>query len=170
VTADLGHLDGVVRPARPDDTDRVAAVWEQGWQEVHPGEVPAALVAARTTASFRRRAGDRVPDTLVVEVGGVVVGFVMTDADEVDQVYVAPVGRGSGAAIALLAAAEERIRSAGHSAAWLAVVRGNARARAFYERQGWADQGEFTHDAPGPAGPISVTAHRYVKHLGAPAD
>ena len=35
-----------VRPARPDDADRVAAIWEQGWQEVHPGEVPAALVEA----------------------------------------------------------------------------------------------------------------------------
>ena len=58
-----------------------------------------------------------------------------------------------------------RIRDAGHASAWLAVVGGNARARAFYERQGWVDEGQFTHDAPGPEGPIPVTAHRYVKTL-----
>ena len=45
------------------------------------------------------------------------------------------------------------------------VAAGNARARAFYERQGWVDEGPFTHDAPGPEGPIPVTAHRYVKTL-----
>ncbi len=155
-----------VRPARPDDADRVAAIWEHGWQEVHPGEVPAALVEARTSASFRSRAGDRVTDTLVAVVAGAVVGFAMTERDEVDQVYVAPAGRGAGVAAALLTAAEDRIRSAGHTSAWLAVVGGNARARAFYARQGWRDGGEFTHDAPGPHGPISVTAHRYVKDLG----
>ena len=160
----------VVRPATADDADRVAAIWEEGWREVHPGEVPAALVEARTSASFRRRAADRVADTLVAAVDGSVVGFVMTERDEVDQVYVAPAGRGTGAATALLSAAEERIRSAGHRAAWLAVVGGNARARAFYGRQGWVDEGEFTHDAPGPDGPISVTAHRYVKDLAAAED
>ena len=96
---------------------------------------------------------------------GEVVGFAMTEDDEVDQVYVAPSGRGSGAATALLGEAERRIRDAGHASAWLAVVGGNARARAFYERQGWIDEGPFTHDAPGPEGPIPVTAHRYVKAL-----
>ena len=155
----------VVRPARAEDGDRVAAIWEQGWREVHPGAVPAALVEARTSASFRQRAADRVADTLVAEAAGAVVGFVMTEHDEVDQVYVAPAGRGTGTAAALLAAAEERIRATGHHAAWLAVVGGNARARAFYGRQGWVDEGEFTHDAPGPDGPIAVTAHRYVKRL-----
>jgi ribosomal protein S18 acetylase RimI-like enzyme len=165
VTGEPVHPGVVVRAARPDDAGRVAAIWEQGWREVHPGEVPAALVEARTPASFHRRAADRMADTQVAVVVGAVVGFVMTEGDEVDQVYVAPDGRGTGAASALLAAAEERIRRAAHPSAWLAVVGGNARARAFYRRQGWVDEGEFTHDAPGPDGPISVTAHRYVKEL-----
>jgi GNAT superfamily N-acetyltransferase len=162
--------DPAVRPASAEDADPVAVIWEAGWREVHTGVVPAALVDARTSASFRRRAADRVADTLVAVVDGAVVGFVMTEGDEVDQVYVAPTGRGTGAATALLSAAEERIRSGGHRAAWLAVVGGNARARAFYGRQGWVDEGEFSHDAPGPDGPISVTAHRYVKDLAAAGD
>jgi ribosomal protein S18 acetylase RimI-like enzyme len=153
------------RPATPADAVRVAAIWEEGWHEVHPGEVPPVLLTVRTTESFAERAATRVGDTLVAEVDGEVVGFVMTEHDEVDQVYVAPAGRGTGAAGALLAEAERRIREAGHASAWLAVVGGNARARAFYERQGWVDEGLFAHDAHGPEGPIPVTAHRYVKRL-----
>ncbi len=154
-----------IRPARATDAERVAAIWEAGWREVHPGEVPDALLAVRTSESFRERAAERLADTLVAEADGEVVGFTMTDRDEVDQVYVAPAGRGTGAATALLAAAEQRIREAGHVTAWLAVVGGNARARAFYARQGWVDDGEFSHDAPGPDGPIVVVAHRYVKGI-----
>ena len=154
-----------VRPATPADAARVAAIWEKGWHEVHPGEVPPVLLTVRTSASFAERAAARVSDTLVAEVDGEVVGFVMSDDDEVDQIYVAPSGRGTGAADALLAEAERRIRDAGHPSAWLAVVGGNSRARAFYQRHGWVDEGPFTHDAPGPDGPIPVTAHRYEKRL-----
>ncbi|MGH8894503.1 MAG: GNAT family N-acetyltransferase, partial [Actinomycetes bacterium] len=57
---------------------------------------------------------------------------------------------------ALLTAAERRLREDGHGSAWLAVVGGNTRARAFYTRQGWVDEGPFTHAAPGPDGPIPV--------------
>ena len=54
----------------------------------------------------------------------------------------------------------------GHGAnavrAWLAVVAGNARARAFYRRRGWADEGPFEHRAPGG---FTVPCHRYAKPL-----
>ncbi|MFC4942191.1 hypothetical protein [Pseudonocardia sp. GCM10023141] len=40
---------------------------------------------------------------------------------------------------------------------------GNARARRFYERNGWSDEGLFDHTAPSASGPVSVPAHRYVK-------
>jgi len=155
----------MIRPATPGDAARVAAIWEEGWHEVHPGEVPDVLLAVRTSESFRERAVDRVADTLVAEAEGAVVGFSMTELDQVDQVYVAPAGRGTGAASALLAGAEHRIREAGYDAAWLAVVAGNARARAFYARQGWVDEGSFVHEAHGPDGPISVTGRRYVKRV-----
>jgi hypothetical protein len=46
--------------------------------------------------------------------------------------------------------------------AWLAVVTGNARARRFYERSGWADDGELDYVADG----VAVPCRRYVKRLG----
>jgi GNAT superfamily N-acetyltransferase len=85
--------------------------------------------------------------------------------DEVEQVYVAQAHRGTAVAAALLAEAERLVAAGGHERAWLAVVAGNTRARRFYERNGWADEGPFEHSAEGPAGPIRVPAHRYVKRL-----
>jgi GNAT superfamily N-acetyltransferase len=161
----LTDPDVRIRTATPADAQAVADIWHAGWPDGHRGHVPDELVAVRTETSFRRRAAERVADTVVAEVGGVVVGFTMVVDDEVEQVYVAATHRGSGVADALLADAEDRIRAAGHSRAWLAVVAGNARARRFYERRGWVDDGPLVYPAEGPDGPIDVPAHRYVKDL-----
>lgn len=153
-----------LRPAREEDVPGVARSWSEGWREAHVGNVPEQLVAARSPSSFRPRAFDLVRRTTVaVEVAGEVAGFVM---GEVQQLYVDPRHRGAGAASVLLAEGERQIAAAGHEGAWLAVVAGNLRARRFYERQGWLDEGPFEHQAPGPVRPIPVPAHRYVKELG----
>lgn len=154
-----------LRPAHPEDAPAVAAIWRSGWRDGHLGHVPDELVAARTDASFDARAGERTGDTAVAVVGGTVAGFVMVVGDEVEQVYVAAEHRGTAVAAALLAEAERLVRAAGHERAWLAVVGGNTRARRFYERNGWVDEGPFDHAAEGPHGAIRVPAHRYVKRL-----
>jgi GNAT superfamily N-acetyltransferase len=152
-----------VRPARAGDAAEVAAVWAAGWRDGHLGNVPDALVAVRTAESFATRAAERVADTTVAEVGGEVAGFVMVAGDEVEQVYVSAAHRGSGVATVLLTEAERLVAAGGHGRAWLAVVPGNARARRFYERCGWTDDGPFDHAAPHPDGDITVRCHRYVK-------
>jgi ribosomal protein S18 acetylase RimI-like enzyme len=154
-----------IRKATPADARAVAEIWHAGWPDGHLGHVPEELVAVRTQESFQQRAGERVADTVVAEVGGAVVGFTMVVDAEVEQVYVDASHRGSGVADALLADAETRIRAAGHPRTWLAVVSGNARARRFYERRGWVDDGPLVYPAEGPNGPIDVPAHRYVKDL-----
>jgi GNAT superfamily N-acetyltransferase len=78
-------------------------------------------------------------------------------------VYVAAAHRGTGVADALLAEAERLVAAAGHRRAWLAVVPGNARARRFYERRGWADEGPFEYAAATSAGTIAIPCHRYAK-------
>ena len=155
-----------VRPARPEDASEIAEIWRQGWADGHLGFVPQELVEARTAESFGVRASERVADTTVVLVAGAVAGFVMVVGDEVEQVYVAVPHRGTGVAAALLDEAERQVRANGHSDAWLAVVAGNARARAFYERAGWSDEGPFDYLATSEAGPIVVPCRRYVKAVG----
>ncbi|MGW5121705.1 N-acetyltransferase family protein [Streptomyces noursei] len=156
------------RPAKPVDATVVAAIWRSGWRDGHLGHVPDELVAVRTPESFTSRARERVDDTTVAVREGAVVGFVMVVADEVEQVYVAAAHRGTGVAGALLARAESLVRQHGHERAWLAVATGNARARRFYARNGWCDEGAFGYPAAGPDGPVSVPCHRYAKHLTDP--
>jgi GNAT superfamily N-acetyltransferase len=154
-----------LRPARLEDAPAVAQIWRRGWRDGHLGHVPDELLTARTPASFDTRAAERTGDTVVAVVDGAVAGFVMVVDDEVEQVYVAAAHRGSRVAAILLAEAERRVRAGGHERAWLAVVAGNTRARRFYERKGWVDDGPFDHLAEAPDGPIHVPAHRYVKLL-----
>jgi GNAT superfamily N-acetyltransferase len=99
------------------------------------------------------RPGDAsaVADTVVATVGGAVAGFVVVVGDEVEQVYVAAEHRGTGVA------------ANGHDRAWLAVAVGNARARRFYEKRAWVDEGVFDYPAATDDGPLAVPCHRYVK-------
>jgi len=154
-----------VRPATPEDAGEVAEIWRVGWRDGHLGLVPDELVEARTDESFARRAVARIADTTVAVVGGAVAGFVMVVDDEVEQVYVSRDHRGQGIADALIAEAEAQVRANGHATAWLAVVAGNARARAFYERAGWRDEGPFDYAAAGDDGPIAVPCHRYTRSV-----
>lgn len=154
-----------LRQATANDAPKIAEIWQQGWRDGHLGFVPQELVAARHEDSFWTRAAQRVSDTTVAVVDGDVAGFVMVVGDEVEQVYVAARHRGAGVADTLMTEAERRVARGGHATAWLAVVAGNTRGRRFYERRGWSDAGPFTYAAAGEDGPISVPAHRYVKHL-----
>ncbi|MBP2184665.1 GNAT family N-acetyltransferase [Amycolatopsis magusensis] len=160
----------LLRPATPADVVSIARIWYSGWRDGHLGHVPDALLAVRTEESFGVRAAEHVVDpatrTVVAEVEGAVAGFVMVVGDEVEQVYVSSQHRGSGIAKLLLAEAERLVAANGHRGAWLAVVAGNVRARRFYERRGWTDEGPFDHAAPHEDGPIPTPAHRYTKPLG----
>ena len=154
-----------LRTARAEDAGDIAEIWHRGWRDGHLGFVPQELVDVRTEASFRRRASERISDTTVATVDGAVVGFVMVVDDEVEQVYVAAAYRGTGVAKALIGEAERQVRANGHRKAWLAVVAGNARARAFYERAAWVDEGRFDYLAAAEDGPIAVPCRRYTKLL-----
>jgi len=154
-----------LRRARPDDARAVADIWYHGWRDGHLGHVPDELVAVRTQESFDSRASQRVDDTVVALVDDEVAGFVMVVDDEVEQVYVSTRHRGTGVAGVLLSEAERLVEVNGHPRAWLAVAVGNSRARRFYERNGWTDEGRFDYAAEGPAGPIAVACHRFVKRV-----
>ena len=154
-----------VRPATADDAPAIARIWYFGWRDGHLGHVADELVALRTRESFDQRAAARVADTVVATVDGAVAGFIMVVGDEVEQVYVAGEHRGTGLAAALLTEAERLVAANGHDRAWLAVAPGNARARRFYERRGWIDEGLFDYPAATADGPMPVPCRRYVKRV-----
>jgi ribosomal protein S18 acetylase RimI-like enzyme len=154
-----------IRPATAEDAPAVATIWHAGWLDGHTGNVPQALVDVRTPESFGTRAAERVADTSVAVVGDEVAGFVMVVADEVEQVYVATTHRGSGIAGLLLTEAERLVAAGGHPRAWLAVAPGNGRARRFYERSGWIDEGLFDYSARVGDETLPVPCHRYTKEL-----
>ena len=59
----------------------------------------------------------------------------------------------------------DQVRANGHGMAWLAVVPGNGRARTFYARAGWVDEGPFDYPASVEGRSIGVPCHRYVKRV-----
>lgn len=151
----------LIRPARDDDALAIAAIWLGGWHDGHDGHVPPELVAHRTPESFPPRVRERIGATWVADRAGDVLGFVTVVDDEVEQLFVDRAARGSGVARALLRRGEEAVAAHGHDVAWLAVVAGNARARAFYEREGWRDRGPFAYAAQTASGEVTVPTHRY---------
>lgn len=80
--------------------------------------------------------------TLVAELGGKIVGFVVVDHDSHGQghvitIDVLPEARRSGLGSRLMAAAEERLRALECSAVFLEAAVDNAAALAFYQRHGY---------------------------------
>lgn len=145
------------------DGDDIAAIWHTGWRDGHLGHVPDAVPPHRTLADFHRRVPAQIPHTTVADTGGRVVGFVTVRDDEVEQVYVTGAARGTGTASALLRYGEQAVATR-HDRAWLAVVEGNARARRFYEREGWVDRGPVDYAAATADGG-TVPCRRYEKGL-----
>jgi putative acetyltransferase len=76
----------------------VADLWHAAWHVAHSGHVPDGLTRARSLEAVRGRTPARVADTTVAEVDGALAGFIMVDGDGdgVEQLFVDPVGHGSG--------------------------------------------------------------------------
>jgi len=160
--------DPILRPATADDVDAIGSLFHQGWHDVHPGHVPDGLTERRTPEAFHDRVAQRVAqtdETTVAEVDGTVAGFIMVSGDEAEQVYVDRAFRGSGVAALLLTEAERQIAAGGYDVAWLAVVRGNERAQAFYAKQGWIDEGDFDYPVTALGESFISPCRRFTKRL-----
>ena len=164
MTSPVSDTEPTLRPATSDDVEAIATVWHLGWQDGHLGHVPDALLPHREIVHFRERVPPRIPTTTVATIGSAVVGFVTVHDDEAEQVYVAASARGGGVANVLLRHAEQVIAER-FDTAWLAVVDGNARARRFYERNGWRDAGGFDYGAEIRGGTVLVPSRRYEKRV-----
>jgi ribosomal protein S18 acetylase RimI-like enzyme len=140
----------VIRPAAADDLDSVGrtflACWHESYADLLPPDVREMYTVDSAVELWRRAP---LKDLVVADVlGRGVHGVTRFGADRVDptqghvsSLYVHPDSQSLGLGRALLGAAVDRLREAGHAEATLWVFADNSSARAFYDRQGWAPDG-----------------------------
>lgn len=140
----------IIREPAAGDAEQIAGVHVRGWRDAYSHLLPerfyddAAL--QRRVAQWRRLIDEPDParSVRVAEIGGGIVGFAFAGpaqdddalrADELYALYVVTERHGTGVGQALLDAV------VGDRPAQLWVVKDNARAQAFYRRNGFAPDG-----------------------------
>lgn len=140
-----------IRPARPDDREGVLALVHRLEGFGLPDNVPAGSVAAGEARELSA-AFDQMPDGAALYVAaapsGAIVGVLFLESrtdyftgqthGHVGVLVIAESVEGQGLGRALLATADEWGRAAGYDRLTLHVFERNARARALYERAGYA--------------------------------
>ncbi len=134
----------LLRPYRADDEDAAIALWFVTWQQAYPSiDFDVRLDWWRT-----RWRDELVPNARIVvaESDGALTGFVTIDASGyLDQLVVAPSHWGSPLATALVDEAK-RLSPSGIT---LKVNADNVRAIRFYERNGFAHDGDEINETSG---------------------
>jgi GNAT superfamily N-acetyltransferase len=134
-----------VRAASAGDELAWRELWD-GYCSFYETSVPAHV----TAATWRRLLEPGEPmEALVAELGGAVVGFVtyvlhpttwsVATSCYLEDLFVSPSARGSGAGRALIEAVLERARSGGWDNVYWHTRSGNARARVLYDSFAEAD-------------------------------
>ncbi|MET8975304.1 GNAT family N-acetyltransferase [Streptomyces sp. NPDC004539] len=169
----------LVRPMVLADCERVAELRVRGWQSAYRGLMPQAHLDALSLPEevLRRRAhfenaGENVVN-LVAEQAGTVTGWachgpyregeLRTDDAELYALYVDAAHHGSGVGHALLQESVRQLAARGYTRLYLWVLKGNTRARRFYERAGLHPDGA---EEPFEAGGALVPEVRYVGEVG----
>ncbi|MDQ0597831.1 GNAT superfamily N-acetyltransferase [Streptomyces canus] len=160
------------------DCDRVAEIRVRGWQSAYRGLMPQPYLDAlsmREDAERRRerlRRSDGSVVNLVAEQDGDLFGWsahgpyreaeVRTADAELYAIYVDTGRYGAGIGHALLQESVRRCTAAGHDRMYLWVLKGNVRARAFYERAGFRPDGA---EEPFEVDGVAVPEVRYLRAL-----
>ena len=167
-----------IRPMTLADCDRVSEIRVLGWQFAYRGLMPQPYLdtlSAKADAERRRARfaqGDDSVVNLVATRGGELVGWaaigpyrdgeLRTGEAELYAVYLDPQYVNTGVGRALVQESLRQCAARGHDRVYLWVVRGNARARRFYERAGFRTDGtEEPYEVEG----VAVPEVRYVKDL-----
>ncbi len=164
--------DVVIRKACPEDAEGFIRAHEAAWNAtIAPivGQSLADLAPFTARVETYRASIDQASDRArawVVERSGEIVGIAVAlrdneEAVELRDLYVAPAAWGTGVAAALMSAALESV-AAEAVEAFLWVGEANARARRFYEREGWTADGS---ERTSPMGPSEL---RYRRPLAPP--
>ncbi len=165
----------MIRTAQQDDAYDLARIHVRSWQSAYPGLIDQVFLDSLSVESrigWWRRALAR-PGNLIrvadVETG--IQGYSLAGPSttrgwgELYAIYVDPDHWGTGLGRALLSAAVDGLVDAGFDRVLLWVLRGNTRARMFYEREGWVLGKPIRIENIGGS---DVTEVRYEKRLSQP--
>jgi len=139
------------------DAGAVAAVQVDSWRATYVGLLPEAVLDGLSvgdkTEGWARVLGEGGRHVVVAESGGRMVGFASVgpgrDADlggttgQLTTLYVVDDAWGTGVGRALHDAALSRLADAGYRRGVVWMLSTNARARRFYDRQGWTADGRL---------------------------
>lgn len=152
-------MNPLVRLAKPDDAETIAAVHIRGWQSAYRGQLPDDYLEGLSQATEERSAFWRKEistprsnrnETWVSDWQSQVEGFAaigpagsaeVNTTGEVYAIDVNPICWGQGLGRALFAHVTNRLAALKYSTAILWVLESNKRARRFYEVAGWAADG-----------------------------
>jgi GNAT superfamily N-acetyltransferase len=147
-----------IRDARPEEAQVLAAVQEvasvAALGHIFPPELypyPRAAVQAHWAAS----AADPAKRTLIATSENGPLGAACVYEEWLEGLYVVPEQWGTGLAGELHDRALEVVRGLGSVRCRLWVLEDNARARRFYERRGWRENGE-TRVVEFPPNPLDI--------------
>lgn len=156
----MDTTDITIRQAVDQDSEFLAelhvAAWRAAYRGIMSDEYLDGMDVARVADGWRRNLG--TPDSgttyLVAAVAGRPVGFAAFDpapeddagTGELRAINVHPGWWNRGAGSALFTEAERGLAELGCSRAFLWVARENSRARLFYERHGWMNDGGVLED------------------------
>lgn len=149
-------LAAELRPARPDDAQRLAVLGLQVWLSTYvtegvSDEVAAYVIERFTTANVSKLLADAQRRVLVAEGPGGLLGYAQLHlaapqgelSTELETLYVQAGALGSGLGQALLAGAVRLAQAqGGGDALWFSVNARNQRALRFYRRAGAVEFGE----------------------------
>lgn len=155
-------MTALIRHATPADAEALARlhtrVWRETYRDLAPPTAFAALDEARRLPHWQAALARPAPYTAWLAEGpdgptGLVSAGPPGDTafggrGEIRHLYVDPAAQGRGLGRALLRVAGAHLLAAGFPGFALAVVAGNAPARAFYARLGGAEGARFRDSGP----------------------
>jgi GNAT superfamily N-acetyltransferase len=148
----------VIREARTDEAEALAEIQRDAclaaFAHIFPPDLyPFPLDDVRER--WQSALADSELSVLVAEVAGAPVGLAGYRLDWLDGLYVVPHVWDRGIGRELHDQVLDRLRELGSPRCHLWVLEANDRARRFYERHGWRENGE-TRVVPFPPNPIDV--------------
>ncbi|KJS25820.1 MAG: hypothetical protein VR75_09540 [Hyphomonadaceae bacterium BRH_c29] len=133
----------MIRPYTDHDTDAVVSIWRAASELAHPFlSVPFLDAEAENV----RNVYPKFAEIWMLEDDGKPIGFIALLGAEVGAIFLQPEHHGKGHGRAMMDFAVSK-----KGAVTLDVFKANATGRAFYDRYGFQQVGEYVHEASGQA-------------------